>query len=244
MEKLDSLRKHLTPESEESITPEILHVCKELAETFSIFYQPRFQPVVKPLLRKGSTSKLNRFYNELYAILGDSFTVHLNLNLAARNNNTDTSLTVVSNGNSNHGTNSTSNNNSNNNVLQLKLPLNKTRQNDKYQDGSISNELKFKEPATIYDGKEKRVKEIPNEKQQKHSTESSLGKITLTSKWSKKSFVEPSNVLSDDWTVRVGTKPLIRQLDKKSRNIHKSLTVSCKKKRYSVNRKVFLTLPL
>ena len=250
MEKLDSLRIHLTPENEDQITLEILHVSKELAETFAIFYQPRFHPIVKPLLRKSSVSKLNRFYNELYGILGHGFSVHLNLSLTARSNNTDTTHSgVLTNGQHHYSNGTTNNNHNNNNALQLNLPSNRTRQRDgdKKQDGSISGELNPKEGVvTNKSQNNETATSAKNENNQnlKHSTDSSLGQITFISKWrKKKSSVKPGNVLNTDWKT-LGTRPLVGQLNKKSRSIHKSLTLNSKKKKRTMKRKVFLTLLL
>ena len=247
LEKLDSLRTLLTPDSEDQITLEILHVSKELAETFAIFYQPRFQHVVKPLLRKSSVSKLNRFYKDLYGILGDGFSVHLNLSLSACSNNTvaSTHNGVLTNGHQSNGTT----NNTNNNTLQLKLPSNKTRQQggDKKQDGSINSDLKLKEGTITNNSQnsETATGDVENESDQhsKLSTGSSLGQITFTSKWNKKkTSLKPCNALT---ITRTGNmRPLVGQLNKKSKSIHKSLTLSSKKKKRIMIRKVFLTLPL
>ena len=248
LEKLDSLRTILTPDSEDQITLEILHVSKELAETFAIFYQPRFQHVVKPLLRKSSVSKLNRFYKDLYGILGDGFSVHLNLSLSARSNNTDGSTHngVLTNGHHHHHSNGTTNN-INNNALHLKLPSNKTRQQDgdKKQDGSINNgDLKPKEGTMTNNSQnETATADAESDQHLKLSSSSSLGQITFTSKWNKKKItLKPSNALTV--TGMSNMRPLVGQLNKKSKSIHKSLTLSSKKKKRIMKRKVFLTLPL
>lgn len=249
LEKFDSLRTHLTPDSEDQITLEILHVSKELAETFAIFYQPRFQSIIKPLLRKSSVSKLNRFYNDLYEILGDGFSLHLNLPFNFRSNTPDTSLSGVLNNGHQYHSNSTTNN-YNNNVLQLKLPSSKNRQQsgDKKHDGSISSDLKAKEETVISNSQNNETNTVENKNYQffKHCTNSSLGQITFTPKWhKKKTSLKHNNVLNDGWKMGMGSRPLIRQLNKRSRNIHKSLTLTSKRKRNIITkRKLFLTLLL
>ena len=245
LEKFDLLRKYLLvgrddgDEEEKDVTLEILHVRKEFSETFSIFYQPRCQPVVKPLLRKSAVAKLNKFYIDLHDILGESFSIHLNLN-AARNSNSELlSQTLTSScSTSNHS------NSNNNNTLQLKLPSNKKSQDVESNSivAVVPMSVDQKTSNNLSKSFLKRSQEVCNTS----SVKSSLGHITLNSKWCK-SFVKSGNILSPLLSSEkmVGTGTAVNgKLNKRSRGIHKSFVGRYKNRNRLLYQKVFLTLPL